>query len=109
MTISSCAMFENQQTVDVKTLDEKLSGLLRRGYLPGHAVHGLFVDWRHHEADGGHCSLTARMIKNLPFEGLGVVEECTLITFMDSDLVENQSEREFQDFEINTTTLGCQL
>lgn len=87
-------MFEKLQTADVKTLVEKLSALLQRDYLPGHAVHGLFVDWRHHEADGGHCSLTARMIKNLPFEGLGVVEECTLITFMDSDLVKKKSTTE---------------
>lgn len=56
--------------------------------LPADAVHGLFVDWRHHEADGRHCCLAAGVIENPPFEGLGVVEERALIAFMDSDLEE---------------------
>lgn len=60
--------------------------------LPADAVHGLFVDWRHHEADGRHCCLAAGVIENPPFEGLGVVEERTLITFMDSDLGETKKK-----------------
>lgn len=40
------------------------------------------------------------MIQNLPFEGLGVVEECTLITFMDSDLVKKKNQSEREDFKI---------
>lgn len=61
--------------------------------LPADAVHGLFVDWRHHEADGRHCCLAAGVIENPPFEGLGVVEERTLIAFMDSDLGETKQQK----------------
>lgn len=61
--------------------------------LPGDTVHGLFVDWRHHEADGRHCGLAAGVIENPPLEGLGVVEECTLIAFVDSDLEERKQKK----------------
>lgn len=58
-------------------------------YLPGYAVHGVLVDWRYHEADRGHCRLMSRVVQDLPLEGLGVVEERTLISFMDSNLKQN--------------------
>lgn len=56
---------------------------------PGHTVHGLLVDWRYHEADGGHHRLVSRAVQDIPLEGLGVVEERALVSFMDSDLKRN--------------------
>ncbi len=56
---------------------------------PGHAVHGLLVDWGYHEADRGHRRLVSRAVQDLPVEGLRVVEECTLVSFVDGDLKHN--------------------
>lgn len=60
---------------------------------PGHTVHSLLVDWRHNEADRGHHCLVSRAVQDLPLEGLGVVNECTLISFMDSNLKQNPGLR----------------
>lgn len=58
-------------------------------FSPGHAVHSLLVDWRYHEADGGYHRLVSRVVQDLPLERLRVVEERTLVSFMDSDLKHN--------------------
>ena len=64
--------------------------LPRRGLIfffpPGHTVHGILVDWRHHEADRRHQRLVSRVVQDLPLERLRVVEERTLVSFMDGDL-----------------------
>lgn len=59
-------------------------------FSPGHAVHRLLVDWRHHEADGGHHRLVSRAVQDLPLEGLRVVEERALIAFVNGDLKHNR-------------------
>lgn len=70
-------------------------------FSPGHTVHSLLVDWRNNEADRGHHCLVTRVVQDLPFEWLGVVEESALICFMDSDL-----QRDFQNVELPVLTRG---
>lgn len=82
-------------------------------FLPGHTVHGLLVDWRYNEADRGYYRLVSRAVQDLPLEGLGVVEEGTLISFMDSDLKQNPRLRGLHLEEgmlrhTTMTSLGCE-
>lgn len=60
---------------------------------PGHAVHSLLVDRRYEETHRGHHGLASGAVQDLPLEGLGVVEEGTLVSFMDSDLKSNPGRR----------------
>lgn len=79
-------------------------------FSPGHTVHSLLVDWRYNEADRGHHRLVSRAVQDLPLEGLGVVEERTLISFMDSYLQQNPGLRVIHIKEgiLRLTTMNCE-
>lgn len=60
-------------------------------FSPWHTVHSLLVDWRHKEADRRNHCFVSRAVQNLPLEGLRVVEECTLISSVNSDLKQKEN------------------
>lgn len=67
----------------------------RHVFSPGDTVHGLLVDGRHHEADGGHHRLVSRVVQHLPLEGLRVVEQRALVSFVDGDLKDHRRSLDY--------------